>query len=178
MISVNQLLANVVEFTGKSEEFSHSFFFKVKQMVEQGDSEALLKERIPLKLLRLCPHAQEGFILTDFPNSVPEAELLEQYKGGMNAFVHLTLPDEVLVDVEENKVCCGDCGKVYYENIIDDREQGIHIENFIPKSGHCGDCGSENFTKGSNPQKFEEDLKLYKSQKEELLSFYDHYVTL
>jgi hypothetical protein len=32
----------------------------------------------------------------------------------MNAFVHLSLPDEILVDIEENKLTCNDCGRVYY----------------------------------------------------------------
>ena len=41
--------------------------------------------------------------MTDFPNTTSDAELLEQYRGGMNAFVHLSLPDEILVDIEEQK---------------------------------------------------------------------------
>jgi hypothetical protein len=49
----------------------------VKDIYENGDADTFLKERIHLKLLRLTPHAQEGFILTDFPNSVAEAEVLE-----------------------------------------------------------------------------------------------------
>lgn len=87
-------------------------------MVKNEDWDTFLKERIPLKLLRLCPHAQEGFVLIDYPNSVAEAELLEQYKGGMNAFVHLSLPDDVLIDIEENKLVCNDCKKVYYQETI------------------------------------------------------------
>jgi hypothetical protein len=43
---------------------------KVKEIIEKDDEEQLIKERIPLKLLRLCSHAQEGFILSDFPQSV------------------------------------------------------------------------------------------------------------
>ena len=148
----------MVDLTGKNEEFSHSFFHKVKAMVQAGDGDALLRERIYLKLLRLCPHAQEGFILTDFPNSLAEAEVLEQYKGGMNAFVHLSLPDDILVDIEENKVSCNDCGKVYYADDIYDKKSGVHIESHLPKDGHCSDCGSENFSKSSDPQRFEEDL--------------------
>jgi hypothetical protein len=41
--------------------------------------------------------------LTDFPNNVPEAESLETFRGGLNAFVHVSLPDDILVDIEENK---------------------------------------------------------------------------
>lgn len=46
-------------------------------MIRNDDTEALLREKIYLKLLRLTPHAQNGFILTDFPNNVAEAEMLE-----------------------------------------------------------------------------------------------------
>lgn len=55
VISISQLLQNVVELAGKNEEFSHSFFYKVKEMVQAEDGDALLRERIHLKLLRLCP---------------------------------------------------------------------------------------------------------------------------
>jgi adenylate kinase family enzyme len=46
-------------------------------MINNEDTEALMKEKIYLKLLRLTPHAQNGFVLTDFPNNVAEAEMLE-----------------------------------------------------------------------------------------------------
>jgi hypothetical protein len=48
---------NVAEQAGKTEEYSHSFFMKVKQMVDNGDSEQISNEKIHLKLLRLCSHA-------------------------------------------------------------------------------------------------------------------------
>lgn len=74
---MGQIYGNVSELAGKNEEFSHSFFLKVKEMIDNQDQEALLKEKIPIKLLRITPQAQEGFILTDFPSYISEAELLE-----------------------------------------------------------------------------------------------------
>ena len=41
-----------------------------------------------LKLLRVTNTGRDGFILKDFPRIVQEAELLEEYRGGMNSFVH------------------------------------------------------------------------------------------
>lgn len=41
--------------------------------------------------------------MTDFPNNAADAEQLESYKGGLNAFVHVSLPDDILMDIEENK---------------------------------------------------------------------------
>lgn len=72
-------------------------------MINAGDSEGLNKERVHLKLLRLSSQTQNGFVLTDFPSNIPEAESLETYRGGVNAFVHVSLPDDILVDIEENK---------------------------------------------------------------------------
>jgi hypothetical protein len=73
----------------------------------------------------------------------------------MNACVHISLPDDVLVDIEENKHTCGDCGKQYYTETIRDDEYGINIDPFAPKDGHCVDCGSNNIHEGSDPVEFE-----------------------
>ena len=146
-------------------------------MIQAEDHDALLKERVHIKLLRLCSQAQDGFILTDFPTNVAEAEQLETFRGGLNAFVHVSLPDDILVDIEENKLSCNDCGKTYYTETIHDVEYGIHIDPFVPKDGHCVDCGSTNISRGSDPVTFEQELERYKANKEEVLGFYDHFVS-
>ena len=89
-------------------------------MIKAGDVEAIHHEKIPLKMLRLTASAQDGFILTDFPTNLAQAEQLEEYKGGMNAFVHLSLPDEILVDIEESKLKCSECERLYYKNDVID----------------------------------------------------------
>jgi hypothetical protein len=100
---------------------------------------------VHIKLLRLSAQTQNGFVLTDFPQDVLQAESLETYRGGLNAFVHLSLPDDILVDIEENKHQCMDCGRVYYQEEIRDPEYKIHIQSFMPPlDGHCVDCGSSN----------------------------------
>ena len=53
VVSMNQILQNVVEHAGKTEEFSHSFFFRVKDMINAQDGDEMVKERVHLKLLRL-----------------------------------------------------------------------------------------------------------------------------
>ena len=175
VISMETVFQNVAEQAGKTEEFSHSFFLRVRDMIKAEDMEGLIREKVPLKLLRLSSQAQDGFILTDFPTNVAEAEMMETFRGGLNAFVHVSLPDDILVDIEENKLTCGDCGKVYYPEGIADPERGIRIDPFVPKDGVCGDCGSSNLNDGSDPIQFEKELEAYKANKEELLSFYDHY---
>ena len=47
--------------------------------------------------------------MTDGPSNTFEANLLEEYKGGLNAFVHISLPAEILVDIEQSKCKCADC---------------------------------------------------------------------
>jgi len=73
----------------------------------------------------------------------------------MNAFVHVSLPDDILVDIEENKHSCNDCGRLYYTETIEDKENGIRIEPFVPKHGSCVDCGSTNIVDASDPVTFE-----------------------
>ena len=67
VVSLNNVINNVIEGAG-SEEFSHPFFQRVRDIYAAGDLDALSKERIATKLLRITPDAREGFILTDFPN--------------------------------------------------------------------------------------------------------------
>ena len=167
VVSMDQILQNVVDQAGKSEEFSHSFFLRVRDMINAEDFEGLVKERVHLKLLRLSAQTQNGFILTDFPSNVAEAESLETYRGGLNAFVHVSLPDDILVDIEENKHQCMDCGRLYYSEQIKDTEYKIHIDSFMPpKDGHCVDCGSSNIQNGSDPITFEQELESYKASRE------------
>ena len=143
-------------------------------MVNARDSEAIYKDKIPLKLLRLTEAAQEGFVLLDYPHTGYEAEMMEEFRGGMNAFVHVSLPDEILVDIEENKMKCTDCDKCWYKNDIVSAEHGVKIDAFNCKDGCC-DCGNDQFVDGSDPADFELRLEEYKKQKDELLTFYNHY---
>ena len=89
------MLNTVTKHAGVTEEFSHRFYLRVRDIVEAGDEETLVKEKIPLKLLRLSAETQRGFVLTDFPEDIAQAEMLEEYRGGLNAFLHVALPDEV-----------------------------------------------------------------------------------
>lgn len=173
IVSVDQLMKNVAAKHGEDPDFDHPFFEKVAELVRAGDQEKLIKEKIPLKLLRLTPAAQDGMILVDFPLHADEAELLEEYKGGLNAFVHVSLPDEVLVDIEETKVYCPDSDKYYYKDAVVNEEHGVRIEKFIPEDGYCYASGSDNFVPGSDPQAFEQELEIYHRKKDALCSFYN-----
>jgi hypothetical protein len=155
MVSIPQLMNQVAEHAG-SDEFSHPFYLRVRDMVKAGDIEALYKEKIPLKLLRLTEAAQDGFVLMDYPGSAAEAELMEEYRGGMNAFVHLSLPDEILVDIEENKLKSPDGTTTWYKKDIISEEHGVRIRAFNTTDTWCD---PNQFVDGSDPASFEQQLE-------------------
>ena len=56
MVSIPQLIDRVANEAG-SGEFTHPFFLKVRDMAKANDIEAIHKDKIPLKLLRLTEAA-------------------------------------------------------------------------------------------------------------------------
>ena len=95
------MIENAADKFKHDADYNHKFMEYVAQLHEAGDQQAIDEERIILKLLQLSPDAQEGFITNDYPTDIKSAEIMEEYKGGLNAFVHLTLPDSVLYQLEE-----------------------------------------------------------------------------
>lgn len=170
-----QLLDNVANRSQDDPDFQHPFFKQVAEIIQTKDRQLIVDEKIPIKILRLTPSAQEGCVLIDYPYEANEAELLEEYRGGLNAFVHVSLPDEVLVDIEETKVVCQDCTKTYYKDDVINEEHGVRIEAHIPEDGFCFDCGSTNLAPGSDPVRFERELEIYSKKKGDLLAFYNEY---
>ena len=158
VISMKTQMANIQQLAGRDSEYNHPFFLKVKEMLDAGDHDQLVKDRVALKLLRLNNETKEGFVLTDFPKDIKEAEMLEEFRGGMNSFVHLSLPDDVMVEIEENKLGCNNCGREYYPERIISERQGVYIESFTAEDGHCFDCGSRDITRSGNAAEFEKKL--------------------
>lgn len=107
IISMDKEFDNVQKFAGRN-EYNHPFYTKVKEILDEDNQDTITKEKIGLKLLRIAEYAQEGFILNDFPNSVADAESLEELGGGMNAFVHINMPELFLAQIESAKYECGD----------------------------------------------------------------------
>ena len=124
-------------------------------MYDAGDHQQLYNDKIALKLLRLTSTSRDGFILSDFPSSQAEAEVLEEFRGGMNSFVHISVPDNVAASVESAKLACQDCGREYHPVEIRDQEQGIWFDSYLPEDGHCHDCGSTNITAAGSADKFQ-----------------------
>lgn len=91
---MQQVFENVQKYAG-TQDMTHPFFLKAKEMLDEGDIDQQLKDQLAIKMLRISDHSTDGFVLTDFPRIVQEAEMLEEYRGGMNAFVHLNMPEEI-----------------------------------------------------------------------------------
>ena len=143
-------------------------------MIDSGDKDAIQRERIVSKLIRVDATAQDGFIMENFPKNVKDAESLEEVQGGINSFVHISMPERFLAKLEEVKYQCKDCNATYYEE-AHDHELGVSQSKTLPDDGFCVSCGSHHIKRATNPEKFERKLKHYHQQKSELLSFYDHH---
>lgn len=106
--------------------------------------------------------------------------MLEEYRGGLNAFVHLSLPYEVQAQVEAAKITCDGCGKAYYKEDIVNHESEVYIEKFVPSEHGCDECGSKKFdTKNWDDEdtnaEFVNRQVNYEAIKSDLLSFYNHH---
>ena len=108
VINMDDEFNKIKQYAGKNEDYNHPFFKKVKEILEAGDLDAISKEKLGAKLLRITDYAQEGFILNGFPYSVADAESLEEMDGGMNAFLHISMPEVFLAQMESSKYQCED----------------------------------------------------------------------
>ena len=70
IVSVPQLIENAANKANNHPDYDHPFFGKIAEYLADGDRDALIREKIPIKLLRLTPAAQEGLISVDFPYEI------------------------------------------------------------------------------------------------------------
>ena len=59
VLSMEQIYNNISAFAGKTEDFNHPFFLKVKAMIDNGDLDQQIKDKIALKILRLSNTGRE-----------------------------------------------------------------------------------------------------------------------
>ena len=103
--------------------------------------------------------------------------------GGMNAFMHLSMPEVFLAQLESSKYECEDCHAVYYREDIYNNETGNTQSANYPQDGFCNDCGSVHIKPTTDIEKFKNNLCLYlmnynlqdyKDKKDNILEFYNH----
>ena len=182
VVSIHNLYSEVQQNAGRTPEFDHPFYIKVKAALDDEDIERrehfLTEEGIPQKLLRLNHGVQDGFILMDYPYLPQHCEKMEMYRGGLNAFVHIHMEQDILETLHTVKYTCQDCGRSYYMQGVKDANRGVHIEPFRPElEGVCDDCGSTNITEASDESKeeFMKAFAAYESVKQPMLQFYNRY---
>ena len=175
MIDVKEMTKRVQQVAGTTEDFSHPFYLKVKEILDAGDLDNFSKEKTITKLLRIEDSAASGFILDNFPRTLQDAESLEELHGGLNSFVHISYPERFIAQMEEVKVVCQDCGTVYYSQRVVDRENNIIQEKTLPDDGHCFSCGSNDI--GHQTSDLEEQLNRYNEIKGPILDFYNTLVS-
>ena len=65
-----QLLENATKKSQVDPEFDSKFMDYVSKFYQDGDMDAIQRERIILKLMNLAPDCQEGFIINDYPTDL------------------------------------------------------------------------------------------------------------
>lgn len=115
--------------------------------------------------------------------------MLESFRGGLNSFVYLNLPEEVREQIADVKVQCTNCNRQYYNADVINEAHGVRIEAYMPKDGFCDDCGNHEFEPvlEADEREFErEEREVPKEEEgkepkeemmkadEEVLAFYNH----
>ena len=174
VINMDNEFEKIKNQAGKNEDFNHPFYVKVKEILQSEDKELISKEKLGVKLLRVNEYAQDGFILHGFPDSIKDAESLEELDGGMNAFVHINMPELFLAKIESTKYEWEDCGAIYWRDDVVDEETGTVQKSNYPDDGFCSDCGSIHIKPATDPDTFEKNFQTYLDKKDELLEFYNY----
>ncbi len=139
---------------------------KAKAYMEKG---ALVPDEVVIALVkeRLSkPDAAGGFILDGFPRTVEQAEsldrTLDELKMPLDFVLYFKTSLAVIIKRLSGRRICGQCGKNY------------HVINFKPKvEGQCDVCGSPLVQRPDDKEEtIEKRLKVYESQTEPLIGYY------
>lgn len=139
---------------------------KAKSYMERG---ALVPDEVVIGIIgeRLAqPDCRKGFILDGFPRTVNQAEALDDILKSMgtdlDAVLHITAPDQVIVERLSGRRTCRRCGRVY------------HIATMPPKrDGICDICGGELYQREDDkPEAIAKRLQVYREQTAPLVDYY------
>ncbi len=134
---------------------------KVSQYMRNGE---LVPDEIVIEVLeeRLArDDCKKGFILDGYPRTVDQAKALSRLVG-VDAIIHLRVPEWVIVERLSNRRICRNCGEVYNIRFLKPRKEGI-----------CDKCGGALFQRTDDtPSVIKERLRVYERQTEPLLKHY------
>jgi len=154
-ISVGQLLRDEVENKGDLS----------KMIKEQMDSGGLVSNAIVDKLVKkrlTQPDAQNGFIFDGFPRIRIQARVLTTITNLTHVIV-VEISDAEALKRLSGRRTCAKCGKVYNLNSNPPQQENI-----------CDDDGEKLITRTDDtPEAIRERLKIYHTETEEVIEFYD-----
>jgi len=154
-ISVGQLLRDEVENKGDLS----------KMIKEQMDSGGLVSNAIVDKLVKkrlTQPDAQNGFIFDGFPRIRIQARVLTTITNLTHVIV-VEISDAEALKRLSGRRTCAKCGKIYNLNYNPPQQENI-----------CDDDGEKLITRTDDtPEAIRERLKIYHTETEEVIEFYD-----
>ena len=140
---------------------------QARAIMERGE---LVPDEIVIGLFReraAQADAAGGFILDGFPRTVAQAEalrkMLSERGERINRVVSIEVPEEELVRRIAGRRTCRGCAAM------------VHVEHTPPKAaGKCDKCGGELYQRtDDNEETVRERLRVYRSQTEPLIAYYD-----
>ncbi|MBQ9267115.1 MAG: adenylate kinase [Clostridia bacterium] len=143
---------------------------KAKAYMDNGE---LVPDELVIDLLKArldeADCKENGFLLDGFPRTVAQAQALDEYLSahgiGIDKVINLEVPDEEIMSRAVNRRTCEnpDCKEIY------------NLRDNPPKvEGICDKCGSKLFQrKDDNEETVANRLRVYHSQTEPLIAYYD-----
>ena len=131
-------------------------FMDAGQLVPDDVVIGIIKERLAKD------DCANGFILDDFPRTIPQAEALDAMGVIIDKVIDIEVPDEKIAARMSGRRVCKDCGSSY------------HLEYKAPKAeGVCDACDGELIQrKDDAPETVLDRLAVYHKQTEPLKDYY------
>jgi adenylate kinase len=134
---------------------------KVKGFVEKGQ---LVPDDVVIEVLkeRLSkPSSKKGFILDGYPRTIEQAKALDRLIK-IDAVIHLTVPDWIIIERLSSRRICKNCGEVYNIRFLKTKVEGI-----------CDKCGGKLYQRSDDtPQVIKDRIGVYERQTQPILEHY------
>lgn len=139
---------------------------KAKSYMDEG---ALVPDEVTIGIVkeRLSkPDCEKGFLLDGFPRTVAQADALETLLDDLNTkldyVLHVSVPEEKLVDRLTGRRICPECGATYHVEFNPPKEEGI-----------CDNDGAKLIQREDDqPETVKNRLSVNSEQMKPLLDFY------
>lgn len=140
---------------------------EAKKYMDQG---LLVPDELTVKILldRVEQEdCKEGFVLDGFPRTIPQAEVLDKELTKLDSHldyaIDVDVPDGNIVKRMSGRRACLACGSTFHVEYIPPKQEGV-----------CDTCGKELVLREDDkPETVQNRLKVYHSQTQPLIQFYD-----